>query len=202
MSCLNGSPEPPCLTIPESCDCQTMALRLQEKLCIVESQCSLKKMGRVLQTNKGILMHCSSLLGCTLCSTRSHFMMLLTTICQRITSCLEKVLGILIRQYNRLHAQDDPQPFFGSFGDEDDENHQIMVSGYDLDIDEEPCIFGALTLVQLQKLRTLLDHIRDITIAQQWKPHMDIINQNIKEVVYQISLYDKTRSTDTSTPNL
>ena len=203
MSCVGASQCVSSFPAQGHYQCQTIALRLQESLCIVESQCSLRNMGYVLRTNKRILVQCSSLLNCTLCSTMSHFMMLLTTICQRITSCFERVLVILVQQYNYLQNRRARQPCFGSSeGDNDEESHQMTVHGYDLDIDEEPCLFGALALVGIHKLRIILGHIREITTAQRWDPHTTIIDRIANDVSKQIGLYDKTRSIDKLNPNL
>ena len=104
---------------------------------------------------------------------------------------------ILSQQYNRLQSRRAQQLEFGSSEGNDDLGiHQMAVHGYDLDIEEEPCLFGALALMGIRKFRVILDHIREVTTTQSWDPHTAIVDEIVNDVSKQIGLYDKTGSID------
>ena len=104
---------------------------------------------------------------------------------------------ILSQQYNRLQSRRAQQLEFGSSeGDDDLGIHQMAVHGYDLDIEVEPCLFGALALMGIRKFRVILDHIREVTTTQSWDPHTAIVDEIVDDVSKQIGLYDKTGSID------
>ena len=43
-----------------------------------------------------------------------------------------------------------------------DEERQVAVKDYDLDMEEQPCVFGGLASLQMRKLKIFLARVKDV----------------------------------------
>lgn len=150
-------------TVPASCQCLTNVSCLLEILSIEAARLNMSRVGRLLHLEKRILSQCDMLLGCPSCSGLSHYISLLIILCQNVANSFGQMLALLTDQYLRLQAQRNSAttPYshdnIGSILE--GKEQRIVVEDYDMDVEEQPCIFGALSLIQLKKLQTLLGRI-------------------------------------------
>ena len=178
------------------CHCLSDALRLQESFYIAESQCTFRTVGRMLQTVKQMLSQFHGLVECLSCRSISHFIMLIIVLAQRMTSCFRMLLTMLTEQYNMVQSRKAlgySTKGLASGPAEPEGDRQMLIQDYDLEHDEEPCLFGALTLVQLKRLKNVLAVVREVSREQNWISHVPIVDETQELVKKQIGLFDKTK---------
>ena len=174
---------------PVSCQCLSSALRLQEALCVAEVGCSLSTLGGLLFIEKHTLIQCSMFLDCPACNSGPHFAMLLIVICQKMATCFNRMLNMLVGWYNRLQMQQGLPPYERAVPVDD--LHQVSVKDYKLDLDEEPCVYGALIMIQLKKLQSLLLRMKDTANTWNRCSHITMIHKTEEKVQQQIAIYSK-----------
>ena len=72
----------------------------------------------------------------------------------------------------------------------------MAIIGYDLDMDEEPCVFGALALIQLRRLSLLLKRVKGVARTWKWESHVAIVDGTEEQVKCHIRKYDKAPEVD------
>ena len=182
------------LAVNGSCRCLTSGLSLLEALSIEDAGVNLPSAARTLHLNKRALTQCKRLLDCEFCSGASNFMMLLIVLCQNIIGSYERVIFLLTEQFNKLHSKQNSER--GSMQAEreyrdgaGERNHELgqrdrmTLGDYELDPEEEPCLFGELVLLQLRTLKTLLATIRVVLKSWNWDTHilmMDSVSERVR----------------------
>lgn len=178
-----------------SCQCFTSAMSLLETLAIADVKPQLSIVAHLLHMKKRAVMQCNMLLDCPRCSSVSSFMVLLIVLCQKIIASYERVLVILTEQYNRISQrrrsnESDALTEISGEGGSDDER-QIMVKDYDLDPEEQPCVFGGLASLQLRRLVSFLARMRHVLKGWNWDPHIKMVDSVETRVRAQLRLFDK-----------
>ncbi|PVH97983.1 hypothetical protein DM02DRAFT_616147 [Periconia macrospinosa] len=181
--------------VQASCQCLTNVSCLLETLSIEAARLNTSRVGRLLHLEKRILSQCDMLLGCPSCSGLSHYISLLIILCQNMANSFGQMLALLTDQYLRLQAQRNSTNTPYSHNDIsnilEDKEQRIFVQDYDMDVEEEPCIFGALSLIQLKKLQILLGRIKHTARAWKWDSHIAVVESTEQQVSKQITMYDK-----------
>jgi hypothetical protein len=98
---------------PRPCQCFRVALALLEALSIQNVSITRHAIPRTLRLNKSTLARCRRLLGCARCSSHSSFVMLLIVLAQHLVDAYERVLELLIQQFNESQPSlrfDPPYP--------------------------------------------------------------------------------------------
>jgi hypothetical protein len=148
-----------------------------------------------LHMEKRIISQCDMLLGCPSCSGLSHYISLLIILCQNMANSFGQILALLTDQYHRLQAQRNSantpysQDNIGSLLE--DKKQRILVQDYDIDVEEQPFIFGALSLIQLKRLQTLLGRIKHTARAWKWDSHIAVVESTEQQIEKQITMYAK-----------
>ena len=179
----------------QPCQCLTSVSCLLETLSVEVEKFGPRTIGRLVNIMKRVLIQCDTLLDCETCTNLSNYMMLLIILCQKIACSFDEVLAILTEQYKRLHERDslsEDGTDASQEGDQEPQEHRIIIQDYDLDVEEEPCLYGALTLIQVKKLRALLDRIRGMSRTS----HIIIIDRTEEQVKNQLRAYDKNKDSD------
>ena len=176
------------------CQCLTSALTVLETLSIEDSRTNWHRVGHLLQFTKGALNECNSLLDCPRCRRVSNFMMLLIVVCQKKITTFEHILVILTERYQARHSSRPSQAVETSsrMSTEQGEGTVMAVKGYEVDREEEPCLFGALTSIQLRNLGSLLVRIKTIMQGWKWEQHVAIVDSVGERVKEQLKLFEKS----------
>lgn len=123
-------------------------------------------------------------------------MILLIVLCQKMILSYERVLVILTEQYNRAHQQQHltrPDAVSGHPADViGGEAQQIIGNDYDLDLEEQPCVFGGLASMQLRRLAAFLVRVKVVLKTWNWDPHVKMVDSVEERVREQLRLFDKS----------
>lgn len=189
---MSGAPALAVLTtnpsMQASCQCLTSALSLLETLAIESARISGPTIARILHFKKRALVQCNMLLDCERCSSVSSFIILLVVFCEKMITSYERVLVVLTEQCKlRQNQQLDP----ASASPERDEERQMAVKDYDLDMEEQPWVFGGLASMQMRKLKTFLARLK--AVLKQWNcdPHVMMVDSVEERLQQQLRLFDK-----------
>ncbi|MCJ1383954.1 hypothetical protein MMC17_007068 [Xylographa soralifera] len=176
------------------CQCLTSALTVLETLSIEDSRTNWHRLGHLLQFTKGALNECNYLLECPRCSCVSNFMMLLIVVCQKTITTFEHVLVVLTERYQVRHSSRPSQTVEASskMGMDKGEARVMAVKGFEMEGEEEPCLFGALTSIQLRSLGSLLVRIKTIMPGWKWEQHVVIVDSVGERVKEQLKLFEKS----------
>ena len=171
-----------------SCQCLTSALLLLETLTVESARPSAPTIARILHFKKRALAQCNMLLDCQHCSSVSSFLMLLVVFCEKMITSYERVLMVLTEQYQL--GQGLPIDTTSVFYEQDDAR-QMTVKDYDLDMEEQPCVFGGLASMQMRKLKTFLARVK--AVLRQWNCDMHVVMVDSVEerLRQQLRLFDK-----------
>jgi hypothetical protein len=161
------------------CECITKALLLLEEIAIEEIQLDTKNVPNWLKVNKSAISQCKKMLECPTCTTMSYFIALMIMIFHKVMLSYEQMLVILTAQFNKLNPEN---PYIPS--DEWRQKHRetlnrtrvignslqgghdfLVIREYNLDVEEEPCVFGGLVTMQLQTLLKVLARLK-VTLRQ------------------------------------
>ena len=186
---LTGGP-----TTQSSCQCLTSALSLLETLTIQSAQPSARTVARILHFKKRALAQCDVLLDCQRCGSLSSFIMLLVVFCEKMVTSYERVLVILTAQYKARQGQQSSDIAGGGFASaasERDEERRMAVRDYDVDMEEQPCVFGSLASMQMRKMKTFLARVK--TVLRQWncELHVATVVSVEERLRQQLRLFDK-----------
>lgn len=180
------------------CRCFASALSLLEKLTLAETQSCPPSVAAKLHLKKRALVQCNKLLDCPQCSNISGFMVLLIVLCEKIISSYEHVLVLLTEQYERIRQQTHTKLAGSALGSRTEtsllmqtEQRQMTVKDYDLDPDEEPCVFGGLALTQLKRFRDFLLRAKAVLKDCSLDPHVAMLESVEERVRTQLLLYSK-----------
>ena len=183
-----------------SCQCLISALTLLETLAIESARPSAPTVARILHFKKRALAQCNTLLDCRRCSSVSSFIMLLVILCEKMITSYEQVLAVLTEQYNLRQSQ-----LLGSAtryqpvesGNDHaalglDEERQVAVKDYDLDMEEQPCVFGGLASMQMRKLKTFLARVKTVLRQCHCDLHVVMVDSVGERLRQQLRLFDKS----------
>ncbi|KAG6988953.1 aristolochene synthase [Physcia stellaris] len=185
-----------CSSPQVSCQCLTSALSLLETLAIEIARASGPTIARILHFKKRALAQCNMLLDCQRCSSVSSFLILLVVFCEKMVTSYELVLAILTKQYKSRQGREPvgtstTRSHSGAFDAELEEERQMAVKDYDLDMEEQPCVFGNLASMQMRKMRTFLARVK--AVLRQWKcdPHIATVDSVEERLRQQLRLFNK-----------
>ena len=172
-----------------SCQCLTSALSLLETLTIESARPSAPNVARILHFKKRALVQCNTLLDCERCSSVSSFIILLVVFCEKMITSYERILAVLMEQFKLRHGQELDA---ASTSPERDEERQMAVKDYDLDIEEQPCVFGGLASMQMRKLKIFLARVR--AVLKQWNcdQHVMMVDSVEDRLQQQLLVFDKS----------
>ena len=183
-----------------SCQCLMSALTLLETLAIESARPSAPTVARILHFKKRALAQCNTLLECRRCSTVSSFIMLLVILCEKMITSYEQILAVLTKQYNlrqaRLLGSATRYQSVESGNDHAahalDEERQVAVKDYDLDMEEQPCVFGGLASLQMRKLKTFLTRVKAVLRQCHCDLHVVMVDSVEERLRQQLRLFDKS----------
>ena len=175
------------------CRCLTSALTVLETVSIEDSRTNWDRLGHLLNFTKRALQVCNVLLDCPQCRRVSNFMMLLIVVCQKITTTFDHILVLLTERYQARQSARPNQAVATPSGmsTNPDEGRVMAVKGYEVDGAEEPCLFGALTSIQLRTLGSLLVRVKTTMQAREWAQHVAIVDSVGERVKEQLELFLK-----------
>ena len=107
----------------------------------------------------------------------------------------EQVLVILTKQYNSRQGLETVSTSTARQGETFDSEHegerQMAVKDYDIDMEEQPCVFGNLASMQMRKMRTFLARVK--AVLRQWKcdPHIATVDSVEERLRQQLRLFNK-----------
>ena len=174
-----------------SCQCLTSALSLLETLATQSAQPSAPTVARILHFKKRALAQCDVLLDCQRCSSVSSFIMLLVVFCEKMVTSYERVLVMLTAQYKSRQGQSLETAGGSTATSARDEERRMAVKDYDVDMEEQPCVFGSLASMQMRKMKTFLARVK--TVLRQWNCdlHVATVISVEERLRQQLSLFDK-----------
>lgn len=143
---------------------------------------------QILQHQKMALMRCEDFLKCQECCSRSDFLMLVISMCDRMMSSLQSVLS---QSHGR---RKDHQETFGdirlplgvhnntsgSTGTNEDlsqERQRLRIGRWELDDEDETHVLHSLLGSRLSKLSYFVDEIGRLVDKNHWPAHKDIIRE-------------------------
>jgi len=139
--------------------------------------------------------------------------MLLIVISQNLVDAYERVLELLIQQFNELHApllsqyrdtsktlspnqslsqqQSMTVPSMGHLNDEID-NGPLGMKLYEYEVgeEEESAVFGGVMRLQLVLLQSFLARIRDVLISSKWNAHLALVEAAGNKIKKQLALFN------------
>lgn len=181
------------LSTQGSCSCLLSALALLETIAIESARHSAPNVGRILQFKKQALAQCNKLLDCERCCSFSSFIMLLVVFCEKLITSYEQVLVVLTEQYKLRQTLLLQDPVGGSPESSGvrPEEFVMSVQDYNLDAEEQPCVFGSLAYMQMKKMNRFLARMK--AILRQWKCHLHVVMVDSVEerLRQQLRLFEK-----------
>ena len=63
---------------------------------------------------------------------------------------------------------------------------EVEMREYQVDVEEEPCVFGGVVQMQIKKMITFLGMLKGTLIANGWSSHaptLDLVESDLKELV-------------------
>jgi hypothetical protein len=183
------------------CQCTTHALSLLEAIVHHDTLATLSSVPTDLSLTKRALVHCKKLLDCAHCSSTSSFVTLLILLCQQIITSYENIIAKLCEQFNKIH----PDNQFTARGHGVDQlvlqaraqaqtcngsetlhdlatDKRLLFKDYEVDVEEEPCVFGGLTSMQLKTLVLFLAKLRGVARGWSWDTHVMMVDAVEKRV--------------------
>lgn len=178
-----------------SCQCLTSALSLLETLAIEIAWASGPTIARILNFKERALAQCNIFLDCPRCSSVSSFLILLVVFCEKMVTSYEQILAILTKHYKSHQGFVPVSPSAtrqgGTVDSELGEDRQMAVKDYDLDMEEQPCVYGNLASMQMRKMTTFLTRVK--TVLRQWNcdPHIATVDSVEERLRQQLRLFNK-----------
>lgn len=126
----------------------------------------------------------------------SDFLMLLIVLSQKISGSFDQIIVILTDQYNRVVGLDQQwnhheQVLERSMdvAQEIDHNEEMLtVRKYVVDLEEEPCVFGGVIILQLRKMIMLLESLRVMLREARKSSHITMLDSVIVKAREQLRL--------------
>ncbi|KAL6796263.1 hypothetical protein GGI42DRAFT_356403 [Trichoderma sp. SZMC 28013] len=109
----------------------------------------------MFQCQKNVLTSCETLLGCSKCSLRSDYVVLVISMCREMVSCV-KVLESITSPETQSGSSEKPNL---------DSKANLEAGGWRLDDEDEIEIIRHLIKVRITKLRKLIDQLEHIVTA-------------------------------------
>lgn len=176
-------------TTRTACNCLNLAVSLLESISIQDVQTNLQSVPQRIRQNKSALLQCRALHACLFCSKKSEFVMLLILLCQKIIISYQHIVVILTAQFNRLHRpnQDDEiQISVPTMESAMATAREVELREYQVDVEEEPCVFGGVVQMQVKKMTAFLRILKTMLIAYTWPSHvamLDLVGNDVKELL-------------------
>jgi hypothetical protein len=63
---------------------------------------------------------------------------------------------------------------------------EVSMKEYEVDLEEEPCVFGGVVQLQLKKIGVFLSFLREVLRASNWSSHiamLDMVCDQVKELL-------------------
>lgn len=176
---------------PVSCQCLTSALSLLETLVTQSAQPSAPTVARILHFKKRALARCDVLLDCQRCSSLSSFIMLLVVFCEKMVTSYERILVVLRAQYKSRLGQSLEIAGGSQATSERDEERRMAVKDYEVDMEEQSCVFGSLASMQMRKMKPFLARVK--TVLRQWNCDLHVatvvaVEERLRQL---LGLFDK-----------
>ncbi|KAH8597033.1 hypothetical protein B0O99DRAFT_619182 [Bisporella sp. PMI_857] len=184
---------------PTKCLCADKTLRAIEKIATAETQVDFKNVPECINFNKLALAQCRKFLDCLSCTSISHFMMLLIILYDKLASSYDKILALLTMQYNKLHPDDVYVPT-----EEWRQKHReiwksnevvcgyeqgvLLLRDYDVDAEEEACIFGGVVSMQVKSLQKLVVRSKAILQSSSLAAHIIMVEGIEKSIRKQLDV--------------
>lgn len=132
-----------------SCHCLSIISSLHEALIIDTICTNLQSIPITLRLNKHLLKRMKEVLDCIHCSGISHIKMQLIVLCQENMTSYEQSVALLTKQFNKLHrSEQEVTREIGTHKDQE-QGSKMILGEYNIDVEEEPCIFGGVLTLQL-----------------------------------------------------
>ena len=174
-----------------SCQCLTSALSLLETLAVQSAQPSAPTVARMLHFMKRALAQCDVLLDCQRCSSLSSFIILLVVFCEKMVMSYERVLVILTAQYRSRQEQSLIATGGAAASSARDDERRMAVKDYDVDMEEQPCVFGSLASMQMRKMKTFLARVKSVLKQWNYDDHVATVVSVEERLRQQLRLFDK-----------
>jgi hypothetical protein len=124
------------------------------------------------------------------CSKKSEFLMLLIVLCQKIISSYQRTVTILTEQFNKLHRPNQDNviqvPSMETVMATAREVDRSLVREYEVEVEEEPCVFGGLVQMQTKKMTSFLAMLKVVLREYAWSSHiamLDVVGNDVNELV-------------------
>ncbi|KAM3079158.1 hypothetical protein ACMFMF_004085 [Clarireedia jacksonii] len=158
-------------------------MTLLEAITIEALTGSLQSVPNTLQTTKKALTQCKSHLHCSTHTTDPSSLMLVTIICQKLIAIYQRTVTILYNQFNKIY-----HPNLGHVHDRDAMNAaqekaaQVVLFGYEVAVEEEPCVFGGLVILQLGIMAAFLMKLKLKLKEEELESHLRILQIVVADV--------------------
>jgi len=105
--------------------------------------------------------------------------MLLIILCQKIVASYNSIVVILTKQFMRMHrpnqGNDIQIPNIENVMATAREVDHSLVRDYEVEVEEEPCVFGGLVQMQIKKMTMFLGSLKATMNDQGWRSHATMI---------------------------
>lgn len=167
----------------------THALSLLEAIVYHDTLATLSSVPTDLSINKRALVRSKQLLGYPQCSSISQLRDVVDLLCQQIIASYENIIAKLCEQFSKAN----PDNLFAVRGDGVDQlrarirgriqeqkfsdgealngltpDKRLLFKDYEVDVEEEPCVFGGLTSMQLKTLVLFLARLWGLARGWGW----------------------------------
>lgn len=150
------------------CQCLNRAVSLLEALENKANHVSPHAIDSTLNFQKLALAHCSTMLRCRRCISRSGHMMLLTVVSGKLVALCEKVLGQWKQQV----------------GHRNEEQHKIFFGEYEVDtIAEWTQIIKVLLLLQLRAIKDFLTRMKSIASKELRHTQLEMLQKSEQSIM-------------------
>lgn len=190
------------------CHCSNTALIVLEALNVQNVSISQQTLAHTLRLNKIALSRCKRLLSCRNCSVSSSFVMLLIVLCQNLVSSYEHVTALLMQQFDDFQSLrqerclptfDDTQILSGKKNGSEittraarndllEAAQRAKIQGYEIDLEEQPAVLGAITRFHLASLKTFLQRLKDSLRQDNLTSHIGLIDSACSRVNAQLEV--------------
>ncbi|RDW84277.1 hypothetical protein BP6252_01867 [Coleophoma cylindrospora] len=156
------------------CSCLDIVLSLIEAITIEDDQASLANVPRSLRLYKSSLLQSKGLLECSSCTSKDRVLMLLVVLSRTLVTAYERVVVILTQQYERLHPNGG-QSDHATIRHNIQACHKLVVREYELEAEEEPCVFGGLVTLQLGTLTFFFARLKALLLAMGCEANVQVL---------------------------
>ncbi|RFU23933.1 hypothetical protein B7463_g12405, partial [Scytalidium lignicola] len=192
---------------PQPCQCITSALTLIDAIAISDTRIGIQNVAYGLQLNKRALSLYARMLSCCYCCSSSvsnpprviHLILL----CEKIMESYEHIIGILKKCFEKLitigrervvmselNAWNDGEwanqiPIHNQQDRSVQENS--LSADYQIDMLEEPCVFGRVISTQLGSLRALVVQLKSVLRGKNLDTHVliaDAVDEKVKKLLW------------------